>query len=80
MSSEDYQIDLTFQKEALDEIAAKAFQSKTGARSLRKIIDDILEPTFQNHTSLHGTNVHITKEFVEQMLPSIQEKYFSHYS
>ena len=59
-------IDLTLAEEALDAIARKAIDRKTGARGLRSIMEGILLDTMFDLPSLEGVEeVVISREVVE---------------
>jgi ATP-dependent Clp protease ATP-binding subunit ClpX len=55
---------LTFEEEALEAIAQKAIDRKTGARGLRSILEEILLEVMYELPELHGYEVVITKEAV----------------
>jgi len=57
-------VDLTFEQEALEEIAKKAIARKTGARGLRSILEDILLDIMYQLPDLQGYEVIITKDVV----------------
>ncbi len=57
---------LTFEPEALEAIAQKALDRKTGARGLRTIMEEILLDIMYELPELNGYEVVITKETVEQ--------------
>jgi len=59
-------VELTFEKEALNAIAAKALARKTGARGLRAILEEIMGETMYELPEYHGYEVVITKEMVEE--------------
>ncbi|OCG69337.1 ATP-dependent protease ATP-binding subunit ClpX [Gilliamella sp. Occ3-1] len=62
-------VELEFTKEALDAIAIKAMQRKTGARGLRSIVENILLDTMYDLPSMNTINkVVVEKETVEQSL------------
>ncbi len=69
MLLKNYGVKVEFTPLALDLIADKAFESKTGARSLRKIVDEVLNPTFKNADRLSGETVIITPELIELLIP-----------
>jgi ATP-dependent Clp protease ATP-binding subunit ClpX len=59
-------VDLTFKEEALDSIAKKAIERKTGARGLRSIMEDILLETMYDLPGLEGVDeVVITGDVAE---------------
>jgi ATP-dependent Clp protease ATP-binding subunit ClpX len=65
-------VDLTFAEEALDAIARKAIERKTGARGLRSIMESILLDTMFDLPSLEGVEeVVITKQVVEGTAPPL---------
>ncbi|MDP3372280.1 MAG: AAA family ATPase [Candidatus Paracaedibacteraceae bacterium] len=70
LESEHYNINVIFTPKALDAIADKAFASQTGARSLKRIVDDVLKPTFRDADLLTGKTVTITGELVEFLIPT----------
>lgn len=63
-------VELKFNRDALEAIAKKAIKNKTGARGLRSILEDTLldvmfdVPATMRHTQKHATMV-ITKECIE---------------
>jgi ATP-dependent Clp protease ATP-binding subunit ClpX len=59
-------VELTFEKEALDAIATKALSRKTGARGLRAIMEEIMGETMYELPEYSGYEVVITKEVVEE--------------
>lgn len=59
-------VELTFEKEALNSIAAKALTRKTGARGLRAILEEIMGETMYELPEYSGYEVVITKEVVEE--------------
>ena len=62
-------VELEFTKEALDAIAIKAMQRKTGARGLRSIVENILLDTMYDIPSMNTiSKVVVEKETVEQSL------------
>ncbi|OCG40058.1 ATP-dependent protease ATP-binding subunit ClpX [Gilliamella apicola] len=62
-------VELEFTREALDAIAIKAMQRKTGARGLRSIVENILLDTMYDLPSMDTINkVIVEKETVEQSL------------
>jgi ATP-dependent Clp protease ATP-binding subunit ClpX len=58
-------VKLTFEKEALEAIAKKAFERKTGARGLRSILEGILLDIMYQLPELEDYEVVITKDVVE---------------
>ena len=60
-------MDLSFDDEAIDQIAEVAIKSKTGARGLRAIVEHILLDLMFEVPSVKGKKkLVITKEIVEQ--------------
>lgn len=57
---------LTFQDEALEEIASLALSRKTGARGLRTIMEDVTVDTMYELPELKGYEVIVTKESVHK--------------
>lgn len=55
-------VQLTFKKEALEEIANLAIERKTGARGLRAILEDIMLDVMYDLPELKGYEIVITKE------------------
>ena len=68
-ASEAYKIDLNFTPESLDVIAEKASKSQTGARSLRSIVEELLDPTLENAAFFKGKTLLVTHEMVAARLP-----------
>lgn len=67
-------VDLEFDQEALESIAAKAIERKTGARGLRSIIEEtMLDVMFEIPSQEEVTSVRITKEAVEGKADPILE-------
>ncbi len=58
-------VNLSFEKSALEAIAKKAIARKTGARGLRSILEEILLDVMYQLPELKGYEVIITKEVVE---------------
>jgi ATP-dependent Clp protease ATP-binding subunit ClpX len=59
-------VELIFEEEAIDAIARKAVQRKTGARGLRSIIEDIMVDIMYDVPSLKGQKrVVVTREVVQ---------------
>ncbi len=59
-------VDLTFTDDALDAIAAKTLERKTGARGLRSVMEDLLVPLMYRIPSDYTVEkVNVTKEMVE---------------
>lgn len=65
-----YDINIQFESDALNIIAEKAAKDPTGARSLENIVNKILKKTYANAAALKGTKVTITKEYIEQRIPT----------
>lgn len=59
-------VELSFDKEALNAIAAKALARKTGARGLRAIMEETMGDTMYELPEYSGYEVLITKEVVEE--------------
>ncbi len=57
-------VELTFEKEALEEVAALAIKRKTGARGLRSIMEEIMVDVMYELPELNGYEVMITKDVV----------------
>ncbi|ARU47404.1 ATP-dependent Clp protease ATP-binding subunit ClpX [Sulfurospirillum diekertiae] len=57
-------VELSFEKEALDSVAELAIKRKTGARGLRSIIEDIMVDVMYELPELSGYEVVITKDVV----------------
>lgn len=60
------EVELTFDKEALNAIAAKALTRKTGARGLRAILEEIMGDIMYELPEYSGYEVLITKDVVEE--------------
>lgn len=58
------EVELTFEDDALDEVAALAIKRKTGARGLRTIMEDIMTDVMYELPELAGYEVVITKDVV----------------
>ncbi|MDD5359272.1 MAG: ATP-dependent Clp protease ATP-binding subunit ClpX [Sulfurovaceae bacterium] len=58
------EVKLSFEKEALSEIAKKAIERKTGARGLRSILEELLLETMYELPELKGYEVIITSDNV----------------
>jgi len=67
-------VELTFDKEALNAIAAKALARKTGARGLRAIMEETMGDTMYELPEYSGYEVLITKEVVEDNVPPVYIK------
>ena len=62
-------IKLKFEKNAIEAIANKAIENKTGARGLRSIMEDIMNDTmFEAPSEKKRKVIKINKEFVEEQL------------
>ncbi|QOG12217.1 ATP-dependent Clp protease ATP-binding subunit ClpX [Arcobacter sp. FWKO B] len=59
-------VDLEFEPEALELIAQKAIERKTGARGLRSILEDIMLDIMFNLPNLNNKKVIITKDVVNK--------------
>jgi len=59
-------VELTFEKEALNAIAAKALTRKTGARGLRAILEEIMGEIMYELPEYSGYEVIITKAVVDE--------------
>ncbi|MDD5716734.1 MAG: ATP-dependent Clp protease ATP-binding subunit ClpX [Sulfuricurvum sp.] len=59
-------VELSFDKEALNAIAAKALSRKTGARGLRAILEEIMGDIMYELPEYSGYEVMITKDVVEE--------------
>ncbi len=67
-------VNLEFEKEALDAIAKRALERKTGARGLRAILENMLLDSMFNLTDYQGKKMIITKAVVDgESAPIIQE-------
>jgi ATP-dependent Clp protease ATP-binding subunit ClpX len=60
------EVELSFEKEALNAIAAKALTRKTGARGLRAILEEIMGDIMYELPEYSGYEVLITKDVVEE--------------
>jgi ATP-dependent Clp protease ATP-binding subunit ClpX len=67
-------VELSFEKEALNAIAAKALARKTGARGLRAIMEETMGDTMYELPEYSGYEVLITKEVVEEKTPPVYIK------
>lgn len=67
-------VELTFDKEALNAIAAKALARKTGARGLRAIMEETMGDTMYELPEYSGYEVMITKEVVEENVSPVYIK------
>lgn len=67
-------VELTFEKEALNAIAAKALARKTGARGLRAIMEETMGETMYELPEYSGYEVLITKEVVEENIAPVYIK------
>jgi ATP-dependent Clp protease ATP-binding subunit ClpX len=59
-------VELEFEKEALELIAQKAIERKTGARGLRSILEDIMLDIMYDLPNLNNKKVIITKDIVNK--------------
>jgi len=60
------EVELTFEKEALEEVAALAIKRKTGARGLRTIMEEVMTDVMYELPELKGYEVVITKDVVDK--------------
>jgi ATP-dependent Clp protease ATP-binding subunit ClpX len=67
-------VELSFEKEALNAIAAKALARKTGARGLRAIMEETMGETMYELPEYDGYEVLITKEVVEENIAPVYIK------
>ncbi|AFV97019.1 MULTISPECIES: ATP-dependent Clp protease ATP-binding subunit ClpX [unclassified Sulfuricurvum] len=67
-------VELTFDNEALNAIAAKALARKTGARGLRAIMEETMGDTMYELPEYNGYEVLITKEVVEENVSPVYIK------
>ena len=68
-------VELEFEREAIQVIAEKALERKTGARGLRAIIENLLLDTMFHMKDAENKKVIITADVVRgNMTPIIQEK------
>ena len=68
-------VDLEFEKEAIDVIAEKALERKTGARGLRAIIENLLLDTMFHLKDAENKRIIITAAVVRgEVAPIIQDK------
>ena len=68
-------IDLEFEKEALERIAELTIERKTGARGLRSIIESVLQPLmFESPSDSSITAITITEETIENGKAEIMRK------
>lgn len=68
-------IDLEFDKEALERIAELTIERKTGARGLRSIIESVLQPLmFESPSDSTITKITVTKDTVENGKAEIMRK------
>ncbi len=68
-------IDLEFEKEALERIAELTIERKTGARGLRSIIESVLQPLmFESPSDSSITKITVTKDTVENGKAEIMRK------
>lgn len=65
-------VELTFDEDALLEVAKKAIERKTGARGLRAILEDVMLDIMLDIPSREDiTTCRITKEVIKQGLPPL---------
>lgn len=57
-------VELTFEKDALEEVAALAIKRKTGARGLRSIMEELMTDVMYELPELSGYEIVITKDVV----------------
>jgi ATP-dependent Clp protease ATP-binding subunit ClpX len=62
---------LTFEQEALELIAQKALDRRTGARGLRAILEEILLDSMYHLPELSGEEITITVKMIESLSPSL---------
>jgi ATP-dependent Clp protease ATP-binding subunit ClpX len=67
-------VELSFEKDALNAIAAKALARKTGARGLRAIMEETMGETMYELPEYSGYEVLITKEVVEENVAPVYIK------
>ena len=68
-------IDLEFDKKALERIAELTIERKTGARGLRSIIESVLQPLmFESPSDSSITKITVTKETIENGKAEIMRK------
>ena len=68
-------IDLEFEKEALERIAELTIERKTGARGLRSIIESVLQPLmFESPSDSSITAITVTEETIENGKAEIMRK------
>ena len=68
-------IDLEFEKEALERIAELTIERKTGARGLRSIIESVLQPLmFESPSDSSITAITVTEETIESGKAEIMRK------
>ena len=81
LASPFYNITLEFTDRAHEEIAEIALKSKTGARSLAPILQEIIKHIKRDKTQYQGKTLTITREIVKKYAPKkpkrIQLSYFS---
>jgi len=59
-------VELEFEKEALEAIADKAIERKTGARGLRAILEEAMVDIMFNLPEYRGYKIIITKDVIEK--------------
>ncbi|HIC10270.1 MAG TPA: ATP-dependent protease ATP-binding subunit ClpX [Campylobacterales bacterium] len=67
------EVELVFEDGAVEEIAKKAIERKTGARGLRAILEDIMLDIMFSLPEYRGKKVTITREVVTEKKPPIVE-------
>ena len=67
-------VELEFEKEALEAIADKAIERKTGARGLRAILEEAMVDIMFNLPELRGYKIIITKDVIEKKEKAILVK------
>ena len=67
-------VELSFEKEALNAIGAKALARKTGARGLRAILEEIMGDVMYELPEYPGYEVLITKDVVEEGIKPVYIK------
>ncbi len=68
-------VELTFDQDALIEIARKSIERKTGARGLRAIMENVMmDYMYEVPTDMSVKKVHITKEIVDENLLLMEKK------
>ena len=68
-------VELVFEKEAIEEIADEAIRQKTGARGLRTIVEKMLMEVMYQIPDVKGKKQFtVTKDVVKGKIPNIMEK------